>query len=171
MARRAHGLQFGPDGRVRGGARRSSSPPRLQQAWQQRYGLLEVLTAIPRRRRPTPAGGSSERPSGVLAGPAPGLRPPAGPAGAWPPPPSADARPPGPGPPPSRTSSSIRPLSFLGRLRAHPRRTRPVISALAREFRGQSHVRHRAPFAGIPDESRRGVDKCGLVEVLLHQSL
>jgi len=44
-----------------------------------------------------------------------------------------------------------------------------VISALARidnplpmpatvhDFRGQSHVRHRAPFAGIPDESRRGL--------------
>ena len=41
-----------------------------------------------------------------------------------------------------------------------------MISALARidnplpmpatvhGFRGQSHVRHRAPFAGIPDESR-----------------
>ena len=26
------------------------------------------------------------------------------------------------------------------------------------DFRGQSHVRHRAPFAGIPDESRRRVD-------------
>lgn len=27
-----------------------------------------------------------------------------------------------------------------------------------RGFRGQSHVRHRAPFAGIPDESRRPLD-------------
>ena len=30
-----------------------------------------------------------------------------------------------------------------------------------RGFRGQSHVRRRAPFAGIPDESRRTVDTGG----------
>ena len=30
--------------------------------------------------------------------------------------------------------------------------------ATVHDFRGQSHVRHRAPFAGIPDESRRRVD-------------
>ena len=67
-----------------------------------------------------------------------------------------------------QTSSSIRPLSFFDAFAYAPAYF-PVISALARidnplpmpatvhGFRGQSHVRHRAPFAGIPDESRRGL--------------
>ena len=71
-----------------------------------------------------------------------------------------------------QTSSSIRPLSFFDAFAYAPAYF-PVISALARidnplpmpatahDFRGQSHVRHRAPFAGIPDESRRTVDTGG----------
>ena len=70
--------RLGPDGRVRGGARRRISPPRLQQAWQQRHGLLEApCRDYPAAGGPHPLEGPSERPSGVLAGPAPGLRPPA----------------------------------------------------------------------------------------------
>ena len=65
------------------------------------------------------------------------------------------------------------PLVLLRRLRVRPgvlpgdlgpgphRATRFPCPPRPRDFRGQSHVRHRAPFAGIPDESRRAVDTGG----------
>ena len=70
-----------------------------------------------------------------------------------------------------QTPSSIRPLSFLdafahlpgvlpGDLGPGPHRaTRFPCPPRPRDFRGQSHVRHRAPFAGIPDESRRRLER------------
>ena len=151
--------RLGPDGRVRGGARRRISPPRLQQAWQQRHGLLEVpCRDYPAAGRPAPARGSSKRPSGVLAHPSPGSGPPR-PGGR---PAAATGRRRAPSRPRPATEQTPRrhpPLVLpRGRLRAPPRRTRPVIPGPGphratrfpcpprpRKFRGQSHVRHRAP--------------------------
>lgn len=70
----------------------------------------------------------------------------------------------------AHTSSSIRPLSPLDALAYTPAYFL-VISALARidnplpmpttirDSRGQFHIRHQPPFAGIQDESRRRLDK------------
>ena len=72
--RRAHGLQLGPDGRAVAGLAVELTGP-LQQVQQQRHGLLEVLTALPAAGRPHPLE-DLQSVVGVLAGPAPGLRPP-----------------------------------------------------------------------------------------------
>ena len=75
---------------------------------------------------------------------------------------------PGPGPPPSGPRAGIRPLvlpwTSSRTSPAHPPgdprpwpasgNPRPRARHGPARFRGQSHVRHRAPFAGIPDEFR-----------------
>ena len=133
-----------------------------------RHGLLEVLTATtPPPAAPHPLEDPSERPSGVLAGPAPGLRPPTArrapgrrhqaPACVVPAP-ARDRADPAPAsvPCPSSTPSRTSPAHPPGDLGPGPHRaTRFPCPPRPRDFRGQSHVRHRAPFAGIPNESRR----------------
>ena len=116
----------------------------------------EVMRRVDDARWPAPAGGPSRSCRSTCA-PLPGLRPP-----------TARRAPSRLQPVTEQTPRRHPPLVLLRRLRAPPRRTRPVIPGPGphratrfpcpprpRGFRGQSHVRHRAPFAGIPDESRR----------------
>ena len=148
----------GPDGRVRGGARRRISPHLLQRVRPAGMDSLRCLAATtPPPAAPHPLEDPSERPSGVLAHPSPGSGPP-----------RPGGRPPGPGPPPSRHRAGIRPLvlpwTSSRTSPAHPPgdprpwpasgNPRPRARHGPARFRGQSHVRHRAPFAGIPDEFR-----------------
>ena len=169
--RRAHGLQLGPDGWAVAGLAVELTGP-LQQVQQQRHGLLEVLTALPAAGRPHPLE-DLQSVVGVLAGPAPGLRPPTArrapgrrhqaPACVVPAPARDRADPaPASAPCPSSDAFAHLPGVLPGDLGPGPHRaTRFPCPPRPRGFRGQSHVRHRAPFAGIPDESRRTVDVDG----------
>ena len=124
----------------------------LQQVQQQRHGLLEVLTALPAAGRPHPLE-DLQSVVGVLAGPAPGLRPP---TARWAPgrrhqapacvvpAPARDRADPAPAsvPCPSSTPSRTSPAYF------------PVISALARTGQPASHARHGPRFSrAVPREA------------------
>ena len=118
--RRAHGLQLGPDGRAVAGLAVELTGP-LQQVQQQRHGLLEVLTALPAAGRPHPLE-DLQSVVGVLAGPAPGLRPPTARRA----PGRRHQAPARVVPAPARDRADLvqhPPLVLLRRLRAPPRRT------------------------------------------------
>ena len=170
MARRAHGHPARPrrPGSWRGSPSNLTAPPPTGPPG--RHGLLEVpYRGYPAAGRPAPAGGPLGAPVRSTCAPLPGLRPPTArrapgrrhqaPARALPAPTRHRADPaPASVPCPSSDAFAHLPGALPGDLGPGPHRaTRFPCPPRPRDFRGQSHVRHRAPFAGIPDESRRGL--------------
>ena len=133
--------RLGPDGRVRGGARRRISPHLLQRVRPAGMDSLRCLAATtPPPAAPHPLEDPSERPSGVLAHPSPGSAP-HGPAGALPAPARHRADPaPASAPCPSSTPSRTSPAHPPGDPRPWPAPGNP---------RPRSH-HGPAVFAGSP---------------------
>ena len=145
---------------------------RLQQAWQQRHGLLEVLAALPA------AGGPHSQEhlqgvAGVPAGSSPALRRLS--ATRWAPGCGHQASARVVPTPASDCADLIKnpSLVLLRRPRAHPgvlprdldpglhqatHFPSPPQPSTVHELRGQSYMRHRRHFAGILHESRRTLD-------------